>query len=146
MKKIILYVVTCFLLASSANATPDSKILQKFKETFPSAQNVKWVDDKAGYFVSFTQNESYNKVFYNTEGSFVYALKYYKGDGLPTNITMSLNKKYGDSKIIGVTEVTTQNNVVYDVKLSKDNKLYSLNVSSDGSISKEEVYNDGTVN
>jgi hypothetical protein len=146
MKKIILYAVTCVLLASSANATPGSKILQKFKETFPNAQNVKWVDDKAGYFVSFMQNESYNKVFYNTEGSFVYALKYYKGDGLPTSITMSLNKKYGDAKIIGVTEVTTQNNVVYDVKLSKEHKLYSLNVSSEGSVTKEEVYDDGTVN
>jgi hypothetical protein len=76
----------------------------------------------------------------------VYALKYYGGDGLPTNITMSLNKNYGESKIIGVTEITTQNNVVYDVKLTKENKLYSLIVQSDGSISKEEVYENGTAN
>ncbi len=145
MKKIIVHVIALVLIAASANATPDSKILQKFKETFPNAQNVKWVDDKAGYFVSFSQNGNFNKVFYNTEGSFVYALKYYGGDALPTNIAMSLNQKYSESKIIGVTEVTTQNSVVYDVKLSKENKLYSLKVTSDGSIAKEEVYDDGTV-
>jgi hypothetical protein len=146
MKKIITAAIVLALIASSVNATPDSKILQRFKETFPNAQNVKWLDDKDGYFVSFTQNGNFNKVFYDTEGSFAYALKYYGREGLPINIAMSLNKKYGESKILGVTEVTTQNDVAYDIKLSKENKLYSLKVSSDGSIAKEEVFKDGTVN
>ena len=60
---------------------------------------------------------------------------------------MALNKNFGESKILGVTEVTTQNNLVYNIKLSKDEKLYSLELLSDGSISKQEVFDDasGTV-
>jgi hypothetical protein len=144
MKKVIVYAAACVLFISSVYATPGSKILQRFNATFPNAQNVKWVDDKAGYFVSFTQNGDFNKVFYNTAGNFVYSLKYFTADGLPVNITMQLNKQYGESKMLGVTEVTTQNNMFYNVKFSKENKLYSVNVLADGSIIKEDVYDDGT--
>ena len=144
MKKTILYVITCIMIASSVSAMPGSKVLQRFNATFPNAQNVKWIDDKAGYFVSFTQNGNFNKVFYNTAGDFVYALRYCNTDGLPTNIAMQLNKKYGESKILGVTEVTTQNNLFYNVKLSKETQLYVVNILADGSITKEEVFDDGT--
>ncbi|MBV9960902.1 MAG: hypothetical protein JO072_01530 [Parafilimonas sp.] len=144
MKKVIVYAAACVLFVSSVYATPGSKILQRFKETFPNAQNVKWIDDKAGYFVSFTQNGNFNKVFYNPAGNFVYSLKYLNADGLPLNITMQLNKQYGETKVLGVTEVTTQNNMFYDVKMSKENKLYSVNILADGSITKEEVYDNGT--
>jgi hypothetical protein len=142
MKKTIVYVIACVMIASSVSAMPGSGVVQKFKETFPNAKNVKWVDDKAGYFVSFTQNDNFNKVFYNNEGDFVYSLKYCKGSELPTNIVLALNKKFGESKILGVTEVTTQNGNVYNIKLSKKDKLYNLNLSADGSITKQEVYND----
>lgn len=146
MKKAIVYFATCFLIVSSIAATPGSKILQRFSQTFPNAQNVKWRDDKAGYFVSFTQNGNFNKVFYNTDGNFVYSLKYYHGDGLPTNIAMKLNEQFGESKIIGVTEVTTQNNTVYNIKLSKGDKLYDLNVLTDGSVAKQEEFISGNTN
>ena len=131
------------MIASSVSAMPGSKVLQTFHSTFPNAQNVKWRDDKAGYFVSFTQNENFNKVFYNTDGNLVYALKYCSVDGLPNNIIMQLNEKYGASKILGVTEVTTQSNMFYNVKLSKDDKLYCLDLSADGSLTKQEVFDDG---
>lgn len=143
MKKVIVYFATCFLAVSSIAATPDSKILQRFNETFPNAQHVKWMDDKGGFFVSFMQNGNFNKVFYNTAGNFVYALKYCNVDGLPNNVIMGLNQQYGKSKVLGVTEVTTQNTMFYNVKLSKDNKLYDLNLLADGSIAKETVYDDG---
>ncbi len=144
MKKVILYVASFFIIAA-ATAAPGSKLLQRFSETFPNAKNVKWRDDPAGYFVSFTQNGNFNKVFYNTNGNFVYSLKYSDGAALPINIAMALNKNFGESKILGVTEVTTQNNLVYNIKLSKDEKLYSLELLADGSISKQEVFDDASV-
>src|SRR5438876_12420796 len=133
MKKAIVYFATCILIVSSVAAMPGSKILKRFSETFPNAQNVKWRDDPAGYFVSITQNGNFNKVFYNTAGNFVYSLKYCAGNELPTNISMTLNKEFGESKILGVTEVTTQNDMVYNIKLSKEDKLYDLNLLADGS-------------
>jgi hypothetical protein len=145
MKKAILYFATCILIVSSVAAMPGSKTLKRFNETFPNAQNVKWMDDKAGFFVSFMQSGNFNKVFYNTDGNLVYALKYCTGSELPINIAMALNKQFGESKILGVTEVTTQNNVMYNIKLSKENKLYDLNLLADGSVTKQEVFDDGTI-
>jgi hypothetical protein len=144
MKRAIVY-AACIFIVSTAAAAPGSKLVQRFNETFPNAKNVKWIDDKAGYFVSFTQNENYNKVFYNKEGNFVYSLKYFSGDALPVNILMAINGKHDAAKIVGATELTTQNNTVYDVKLTKEDKIYCLNLLTDGTIIKEEEYINGGV-
>jgi hypothetical protein len=144
MKRAIVY-AACIFIVSTAAAAPGSKLVQRFNETFPNAKNVKWIDDKAGYFVSFSQNGNYNKVFYNKDGNFVYSLKYFSGDALPVNIIMTLNDKYDAAKIIGVTELTTENNTVYSVKLSKEDKLYCLDLLADGTIIKEENFTNGGV-
>ena len=103
------------------------------------------MDDKAGFFVSFSQNGNYNKVFYNKGGNFVYSLKYFGGDALPINIIMTLNEKYDAAKIIGATELTTQNNTVYSVKLAKEDKLYAVDMLADGTVLKEENYINGSI-
>ncbi|MEO8711583.1 MAG: hypothetical protein ABI405_05635 [Parafilimonas sp.] len=139
MKKIIFYAASLLIVFSVA-AAPGSKLIQAFNQTFPNAEKVKWNDDKAGYFVSFYQNENFEKVLYNKDGNFVCSWKYSDGKELPTNIVMSLNKKYSESKILGVTELTTQNGISYEIKVSKGTKLYALNISADGSITKEEKY------
>ena len=139
MKKAIIY-VACFFIVSAAAAAPGSKLVKLFNTTFPNAKDVQWKDDKAGFFVSFTQNGNYNKVFYNTGGNFVYSIKYYSGDELPTNIIVAMNKAYGETKILGVTEVTTENSIIYNIKLTKKDKLYCLNVLPDGTVANEERF------
>ena len=141
MKKAIVYAACVLIVSTAAAAAPGSKLIKNFNQTFPNAKNVMWRDDAAGYFVSFTQNGNYNKVFYNKEGSFVYSLKYFNSDGLPVGITMELNKKFEASKIAGVTELTTENNTVYNIKLTKGDKLYCLDVLTDGTIVKQEEFN-----
>jgi len=144
MKKTILYVFASILIAVSVSAAPGSKILKRFSETFPNAQNIKWTDDTNGYFVSFSQNGAFLKALYNKDGNFLYTLKYSDGSALPTNIVMTLNEKYGETKIIGTTEITMPDKTIYNIKLSKDDKLYCLNILTDGSVVKEEEYSNGT--
>jgi hypothetical protein len=127
-------------------AAPGTKLIQKFNETFPNAKNVKWNDDKAGYYVSFYQNDDFKKILYNKDGEFVCSWRYSNGDELPTNIIMKLNKKYGDAKILGVTELTTEGSGVYEVKLSKGPKLYCVTLMADGSITKESKFINQDVN
>lgn len=141
MKKILCY-VACVFIMSSAFAGPGSTLLEKFHQTFPNAQNVKWSDANSGYFVSFYQNGNFEKILYDKDGDFNCSWKYSDGKSLPTNIVLILNKKYNESKILGVTEFTTKDDVTYNVKLSKDSKLYSLDIATDGSITKEEKYID----
>jgi len=139
MKKIISYAASLLIVISVA-AAPSSKIIQSFNATFPNAKNVKWMDDKEGYFVSFYQDNNFEKVLYNKEGDFVCSWRYSEGKDLPTNILMILNKKYNADKIIGVTELTTQGNVTYDIKLNKGDKLYAVIMQSDGTITKEQKF------
>ena len=140
MKKMILN-VACILIVSSLIAAPGTKLIQKFNETFPNAKNVKWNDDKAGYYVSFYQNEDFKKILYNKNGDFVCSWRYSNGDQLPTNIIMKLNKKYGEAKIIGVTELTTDESTLYEIKASKGSKLYCITFSPNGTIMKETKFN-----
>ena len=140
MKRIISYVAS-FLIATSVIAAPGTKLIEQFKSTFPNAQNVKWAEDKAGHFVSFYQDGNLEKVFYNKEGDFVCSWKYSDGSNLPANIMVKLNKKYNDGKILGVTELATQENMSYEVKLLKGSKLYCLNISNDGTIAQEKKFN-----
>jgi hypothetical protein len=140
MKKIISYVAGVLIISSVA-AAPGSRLIEKFNQTFPNAKNVKWEDDRSGYFVSFYENSNFEKVLYSREGDFICSWKYSNGEELPTNIVLLLSRKYGDSKILGVTELTTQTDVSYDIKVSKGAKWYSLDVSSDGTVTKEEKYN-----
>ena len=139
MKKIVSY-AACLFIMSSAFAGPGSTLVEKFNQTFPNAQKVKWADAKAGYFVSFYQNGNFEKILYDKDGDFNCSWKYSDGKSLPTNIVMVLNRKYADTKILGVTEFTTKDEVSYNVKLTKNTTLYSLDIASDGSIKKEEKY------
>jgi len=129
MKKIVSY-AACLLIITSVAAAPDSKLLKSFNETFPNARNIKWNDDKAGYFVSFMQDGNFEKVLYSKSGEFVCSWKYSDGKNLPTNILMDLKKKYDDYKMIGVTEYASQSNTQYEVKISKNDKLYSAKFNS----------------
>jgi hypothetical protein len=143
MKKVFLYVATCVIIGSSFAAAPGSKVLNRFNETFPNAKNVKWVDNKEGYFVSFYQNNNFNKVFYNKAGNFVYSLKYSNSDALPTNIAMAVREKFEGANILGVTEATTQTNTVYNIKLSKGEKIYCVDLLPDGTVAKQEEFING---
>lgn len=140
MKKIVCYAAS-FIMIVSAAAAPGSKLIEQFKKTFPNAQNAKWNEDKQGYFVSFYQNGDFAKVLYNKDGDFLCSWKYSSGEDLPTGVVIKMNKKYAGAKMIGVTELTTENDTVYEVKAAKGSKLYTITFSADGSILKETKFN-----
>lgn len=129
------------LIVSSVAAAPTSKIIKSFNETFPNASNIKWSDDKQGYFVSFSQNGNFEKVLYNKTGNFVCSWKYNDGKELSTPIVMTLKKNYKDCEITGVTEFATEQNVTYEVKLTNSINWYSVKVSADGKIIDANKFN-----
>ena len=139
MKKIISY-AACMIMAISVAAMPTSKILKAFNETFPNASNIKWSDDKEGYFVSFTQNGNFEKILYSKEGNFVCSWKYSDGKELLTPVVMALKRNYKDCEIIGVTEYATEQSVSYEIKLRNNKNWYSARISSEGRILNSEKF------
>lgn len=140
MKKFVSYAAS-LLITLSAAASPSSALIQSFNAAFPNASNVKWSDEKSGYSVSFNQNGNFEKVVYDKKGDFVCSWRYSDGRDLPTALMLKLQKKYDDNKIIGVTEFTDTDDVVYEVKLTKGDALYSVKASADGRITSSEKLN-----
>ena len=145
MKKLVSY-AACMLIVLSLAATPDSKTIKLFNQTFPNAQHVKWYDNSAGYFAYFTQNGYSEKALYDKNGDFVCSWKYGDEKILPTNIMMSISKKYKDSKIIGVVEYTEGDNMTYEVKISKVSNWYCVKFLPDGTIASEQKYKNADSN
>lgn len=139
MKKVISY-AACMMMVISVAATPTSKILKSFSETFPNASNIKWSDDKNGYYVSFTENGNFEKILYSKEGNFICSWKYSLGKDLLTPVAVALKRNYKDCEIIGVTEYATTHNVTYEIKLRNSKNWYSAKISSEGQILDSDKY------
>jgi hypothetical protein len=142
--------VTCCLLTLSAgvfaepNAGPNStiseKLLQAFRQTFPEAKQVKWVEEPQGYSVSFRQNDILTKVEYDKDANFVSSLRYYTEKNLPVTVLCQLQKKYAGKTIFGVTELSTETTTDYFIKLVDDHNWYTVRSDSDGNMQLVEKY------
>ncbi|HLX66342.1 MAG TPA: hypothetical protein VKR41_05075 [Puia sp.] len=138
--------VACCLLTISAGvfAGPEfsvgDKLLQVFQQTFPDAKQVKWVEEPAGYEVSFRQNETLTKVVYDKDAHFVSSLRYYSEKNLPVSILCQLQKKYSGKTVWGVTEQSTESSTEYYVKLVDDRNWYTVRSDAEGNMQTIERY------
>lgn len=141
--------VTCCLLTISAGVfasggfTISDKLLQVFQQTFPDAKQVKWMEEPTGYEVSFFQNEILTKAVYDKDAHFVSSLRYYTEKNLPVTIICQLQKKYPGKTVWGVTELSTEANTEYYVKLVDDRNWYTVHSDSDGNLQTTEKYRKG---
>ena len=143
MKKIVVVALMAFfgsaLYAAPAglNATPSdvsAKVLKIFKETFTNATEVRWQELESTYVVSFAQDGIQSKVVYDLDGNLVSSLRYYTPQRLPLNVFSKLKKKYDDRTLFGVTEASTDHDVVYYVKMFDAKNWYTIKVDGSGNM------------
>jgi hypothetical protein len=129
---------------ATTGATPAStisdKLLQAFKQTFPDAIQVKWVEEPTRYTVSFKQNEILTKVEYDKDGNFVSSLRYYSEKNLPVTVLCQLQRKYAGKTIFGVTELATEASTEYYIKLVDDHNWMTVRSDGDGNMQLIEKY------
>jgi hypothetical protein len=129
---------------TTAGTTPTTtisdKLLQAFKQTFPDAIQVKWVEEPTRYTVSFKQNEILTKVEYDKDGNFVSSLRYYSEKNLPVTVLCQLQKKYAGKTIFGVTELATEVSTEYYIKLVDDRNWTTVRSDADGNMQLVEKY------
>src|SRR4249920_1523539 len=123
MKKIIITAISMLALSAGIFARGvevNEKVLKSFKESFPKAEQVTWQEYTDAYVVNFTTIGIKERITYDKEGNFVSAIRYYSQDNLPAHIICKLKKNYPDQKVYGVTEVTTETQIQYYVKLENN--------------------------
>ncbi len=140
MKKIVVVAVMAFFGSALFAAPTDvsEKVLKIFKETFTNAKDVKWQELESSYSVSFSQDGIQSKVVYDLDGNLVSSLRYYSPDRLPVNVFSRLKKKYDGRTFFGVTESSTDREVVYYVKMYDAKFWYTMKVDGNGSIEQYE--------
>lgn len=137
--------VACMLMFSAGAFAADGiiiseKLLQSFKQTFPDAQQVKWLEQADKYTVNFKENGILTKIDYDKDGNFISSLRYYTEKNLPVNILCKLQKKYPGKKVFGVTEMTSEANVEYYIKLEDEKEWITVRSNTDGNMSVTERY------
>jgi hypothetical protein len=144
MKKSVLILVSLLSMSAAVFAYDgvrvSEKLLQSFKQTFPDAEEVKWVEATDKISVNFKDNGIVTKVDYDTDGNFVSSVRYYYEKNLPVNIICKIHKRFADKKVFGVTEMTTDSNVEYYVKLEDEKSWITVKVNSDGTLETLEKF------
>jgi hypothetical protein len=143
-KKPIIILVCLLSLSAGVFASEgieiNEKLLQTFKQTFPDAEQVKWLEQTDKYTVNFKDNGILTKVDYDKDGNFISSVRYYYERNLPVNIICKLQKKYASKKVFGVTEMTTESNVEYYIKLEDEGSWMTVKSNVDGNMEVVEKY------
>ena len=144
MKK-LLTILCAVLIGASAFAAPDpnEKVLKSFKETFANAEEVKWLEYDNYYTVSFVSNGIRAKVNYDKEGNMLGSTRYYDPSKLPLNVLNKVKKAYPKKTLFGVTEITSNNEVNYYIKMECEKYWTTIKVDDAGNSSMYERYKKG---
>lgn len=142
MKKVF-FAICAVLLTVGAFADPNEKVLKSFKETFANAEEVKWQEYDNYYTVSFVTGSIRSRVNYDKEGNMLGSVRYYKPQQLPLNIYTRLKKEFSKKSLFGVTEITTNNQVAYYVKMEDAKFWTTVKVDESGNSMVYEKYKKG---
>lgn len=149
MKKIIvlLYITVA---GFSAFAFPpkdvNEKILQSFRISFPNAEQVKWTEHRDGYVVNFIDNSIQVRILYGENAEFLASIRYYAFQNLPLNLLVKLSNKYPGKSFFGVTEITSDAGIIYQVVMQDQENWYQVKVAENGGISVSDKFKKASKN
>jgi hypothetical protein len=118
----------------------NEKVLQIFKESFPSAKEVVWTESGDSYTVYFLEDSIRTSITFDKDGGFITSLRYYQANNLPYYLLAILKKKFPEKKIFGITEVAIEDEIDYYVKLEDGKVWLTVKLDSEGHLSLVEKY------
>ena len=136
MKNLILspaVLLTMAINASAANAFPENeKVVKTFKQLFKDADNISWSETNHYYEAFFTRDAIKTRATFDSRGSLIQTIRYYKEENLPANVLYEVKRSYPAKEVWGVTEVTNKNGVNYRIVLKDDKSYTHINANSYG--------------
>jgi hypothetical protein len=135
MKRVLFGLVLLISTISFAATPVNEKVTSRFAETFPAAQNAKWYEYENFYEVFFVNNDITCRVKYDLEGNIISARRDYYANHLSLYLLAKVKEKFTGKKIFGVTEVTTQDGVIYTIVLEDDKNWTTITSNETGNFS-----------
>lgn len=126
------------IIGASSFASPEKnineKLLQTFKESFPNAEQVNWKELKESYVVDFIEDGVRSEIIYEKTGTFVSSTRYYQEKNLPYYLLINIKKRYPEKKILGVTEISTIDDIFYYIKMEDKTVVTTIKLDSEGNL------------
>ncbi len=129
-------------LSAQATTPPEvnEKVLKAFRETFTNAEEVKWQEYSTHYLANFWQKEINVRVKYDLEGNVLSTIRYYFEKDLPPHILGKLKKKFSGKSVYGVTELATDTEIIYSIKLQDEDNWYTVQSDAVGRFEVKEKF------
>ena len=122
------------VLLADPGTKVDPKILSAFQKEFSFAKNVKWETEGNLARVYFLLNDQGITAWYNSDAELVTTARNILFNHLPISVMRSLDKEYSDAYILGITEITRNDETYYQIRADKRGKKYFLKANSSGNI------------
>ena len=112
----------------------DPKILSAFQKEFSFAKNVKWEEEGNLTRVIFLLNDQGIVAWYNSDAELVTTARNILYNQLPISVMRSLDKEYSGADILGITEISRNDETYYQIRADRKNKKFLLKASPSGNI------------
>jgi len=139
MKKIVVTLlalltigITVTLAGPATNVDP--KILSAFRKEFSFAKNVKWEEEGNLARVIFLLNDQGITAWYNSDAELVTTARNILYNQLPISVMRSLDKEYSGADILGITEISRNEETYYQIRADKRGKKLLLKANPSGNI------------
>ena len=143
MKKLFVLFWSLLISGLSFAGSPinvNEQVIRLFKENFPDAVQVLWVEFPNTYVVSFVEDGIRSRITYGKDGSFIGSYRYYNERTLPYYLLSNLKKKYPHKTIFGITEIASDSDIAYFVKMEDSKVWITLRMDTDGNLNVVEKY------
>ena len=139
MKKIFVTLFTLLTIGITVSlADPitnvDPKILSAFRKEFSFAKNVKWEEEGNLARVVFLLNDQGITAWYNSDAELVTTARNILYNQLPISVMRSLDKEYSGADILGITEISRNEETYYQIRADKRGKKLLLKANPSGNI------------
>jgi hypothetical protein len=104
------------------------KARRNFAKSFENVTDEKWYKIKGGYFASFKKTNIKTEVYYNNRGTWLYNLRIYQEDALPSPVRDLVKSKYHDYTILTTFECQFFDTQVYIIKMKNTNTYKTVMV------------------
>ncbi|MFC6102154.1 hypothetical protein [Olivibacter domesticus] len=110
------------------------RIINHFTKNFDASNKVKWYGIGDGVVAKFKRDSIPHAVTYNNDGNWMYTIKYYTKQNVPTNIAASVYKKFRNFSILRAREIMIPNisQPVYLVQIQNGNRYKELRINREG--------------
>lgn len=114
------------------------RAVRMFRKKYPSADQVRWSENKGSYFVRFSVDGIKHKIAFDNSGDAEYQLKVYNAANVPAHIVKTMKLNYYDYEVKGAQELTTGSKTIHVVQLAGYKSWKTIRIA-DGEV--EEIQN-----